>query len=173
MHDPQCFTLSIRLRCGTWAPGDVGTNGMKDIKKHLHDFCQIMCQFAGESRNSCKLFWKKGKLQMTVETKVCLHGTDAGPHARVSEMHFVHTGPTSKTLSVSHQASVFRFVRVTVLQGWVCCTRNHSFCIYATDLGSVWGGAWFMWYHCCDTKQEVSSREGPQYHRGVPLTFMS
>lgn len=69
---PQRFSLSIRLRCGTWAPGDEGANGMKDIKKHLHDFCWIMCQFAGETWNACKCFRNGVKLQMTAETEAWL-----------------------------------------------------------------------------------------------------
>lgn len=45
---------------------------MKDIKKHLDDFCRIMCQFAGETWNACKCFWNGVKPQMTAETEACL-----------------------------------------------------------------------------------------------------
>lgn len=123
---PQRFSLSIRLRCGTWAPGDEGANGMKDIKKHLHDFCRIMCQFAGETWNACKCFRNGVKLQMTAETEAWLRlkpwnrcwssGRDTFCWRRSERagLSVCHRGQTPAELPLAD-------LLVTVLQGCLRC----------------------------------------------------
>lgn len=102
---------------------------MKDIKKHLDDFCWIMCQFEGETWNTRKCFWNGVKLQMTAETEACLRlkpwnrcwssgwDTFCSRRSKRAGLSVSHRGQTSAELPLAN-------LPVTVLQGCARCTEQ-------------------------------------------------
>lgn len=173
---PQRFILSIRLRCGTWAPGDVGTNWIKDIKKHLDDFCQIMCV--------CR--WKQELMQALLERSQAANDCwdEDLSSFEVMEPMLVLTHEWLRCILFTQVQQARLWVSViellfSDLWEWRSCRGGYAApATTASAFTPLTWGQFEVVPDLCDTTAVTSSRKlplhgGPQYHRGVPLTFMS